>query len=168
MGVVGASTRCKNLEYKSTLESENLSDPEANCSGSLGGILNGLNFVAENSDTIDVVNLSLGGYCPLTLPGCNTPVYEVAINNLIDRGVVVVVAAGNAGQPADWFVPARFANAITVSAISDSDGKCGGKGGPLFFGDRDDTFASYSNYGPLVDIAAPGSDIPSTWNDGTL
>jgi subtilisin family serine protease len=165
VGVVGAAPGARIWNVK-VLESEDPSDPDARCSASLGQILDGLNFVAENSDTIDVVNLSLGGFCPLTTPGCNTPVYENAINNLVDRGVVVVVAAGNNAGPAEEIVPARFANAITVSAISDSDGKCGAEGEPLFFGDADDTFASYSNFGPLIDIAAPGSDIPSTWNDG--
>jgi subtilisin len=51
---------------------------------------------------------------------------------------------------------------IAVSAITDSDGKCGGLGPSTSYG-RDDSFASFSNYGSAVDIAAPGVNILSTY-----
>ena len=63
---------------------------------------------------------------------------------------------------------------ITVSAIADRDGKCGGKDSPIwaeagnfsgYF--NDDSFASFSNYGPVVDLAAPGVKINSTYLNGT-
>jgi subtilisin len=166
-GVIGTAPDARIWNIK-VLESEDPSNPQANCSApSLSSILTALNYVAENADSIDVINLSLTGYCPIFVPECDATPYEEAINDVIDRGVVVVVAAGNNAAPADWFVPARFPNVITVSAISDSDGKCGGLGNSLVFEDKDDTFASYSNYGPLVDVAAPGSDILSTWHDGS-
>ena len=46
----------------------------------------------------------------------------------------------------------------------DTDGKCGGLGasGSSSFG-KDDNFASFSNYGPKIDIAAPGVNIYSTY-----
>ena len=56
---------------------------------------------------------------------------------------------------------------ITVSAIGDSDGKCGGLGPRLPLSDgivSDDTFAYFSNFGPVVKIAAPGVNIFSTYN----
>jgi subtilisin family serine protease len=137
------------------------------CGGDLAGIVAGLNYVAENADVIDVANLSLGGYCPPEEAGCESPVYEAAISRLVDRGVVVVVAAGNSNDNAVNYLPARFQDAITVSAIADSDGKCGGTGQALApWGYKDDTLAGYSNYGPAVDIAAPGTNILSTWNNG--
>jgi subtilisin len=51
---------------------------------------------------------------------------------------------------------------IAVSAIADSDGKCGGRGPSTSYG-RDDSFASFSNYGSTVDMAAPGVSILSTY-----
>ena len=63
---------------------------------------------------------------------------------------------------------------ITVSAIADKDGKCGGLG-PSIWVDAgnmsgladDDTFAQFSNYGSAIDIAAPGVKINSTYPNGT-
>jgi subtilisin len=51
---------------------------------------------------------------------------------------------------------------IAVSAITDSDGKCGGLGPSTSYG-RDDSFASFSNYGSAVDMAAPGVNLLSTY-----
>ena len=49
-----------------------------------------------------------------------------------------------------------------MSAISDTDGKCGWKGPASSYG-KDDSFASFSNYGSVVDISAPGVGIYSTY-----
>jgi subtilisin family serine protease len=162
VGVVGTAPDARIWNVKVLEQTAN-----GGCSGSLSGILSGIDYVLQNADTIDVVNLSLGGFCPAWEPECESSVYESSINDLINAGVVVVVAAGNDANPADWYVPARFQNVITVSSISDTDGKCGGMGPQSSFGDPDDSLSSFSNHGPIVDIAAPGSDIQSTWNDGT-
>mgnify|MGYP003575317359 CR=1 FL=1 len=129
-------------------------------SGTFSDILEPLDYVASHANEIDVVNLSLGG------EGTYPPA-ENAITKLVNnKGVVVVVAAGNSDMDANNFTPARTPAAITVSAISDTNGKCGGGGPATTFGDPDDSFASYSNYGSLVDIAAPGSEVYSTFKDG--
>ena len=73
-----------------------------------------------------------------------------------------MVATGNSASDANAFSPASNPDTIAVSAIADSDGKCGGLGPPTKYG-NDDTFASFSNYGPTVDIAAPGVNIYSTY-----
>jgi subtilisin len=128
-------------------------------SGTFSDILEALNYIASHANEIDVVNLSLGGQ------GTFPPV-ENAITNLVNnKGVVVVVAAGNSNSDANNFTPARTPAAITVSAISDSNGKCGG-GGPATSRGSDDSFATYSNHGSVVDIAAPGTDVFSTYKDG--
>jgi subtilisin family serine protease len=124
-------------------------------------IIRGLQYVARHADEIEVTNLSLGATCNITISRCLNPDYENAINDLVSKGVVVVVSAGNNGIDAANVVPARFQNVITVSNIADSDGKCGGQGQPTHRG-PDDTLATNSNYGSVVDVAAPGVNILST------
>ena len=78
-----------------------------------------------------------------------------------------VVAAGNYGHDASTTSPASNPNVITVSAIADSDGKCGGVGPKMQSGNTtDDSFAPFSNFGPSVTIALPGVAILSTYLNG--
>ena len=108
--------------------------------GTLSTVLSGLNWIANNapSDAPVVVNMSLGGQA--------SPTLDAATQNLINQGMEVVVAAGNASQDACNFSPARVADAITVAAST-----------------IDDAFAGYSNFGTCVDIIAPGSGIKSAY-----
>jgi subtilisin len=116
--------------------------------GSISDIIAGIDYVTAHASEIDVVNLSFG--CE-----CSSPALDAAINNAVNAGVVFVVAAGNDHKDASSFSPARNPNVIAVSAMADSDGKCGGQGPSTKYG-NDDTFASFSNYGESVDIVAPG------------
>src|SRR4029079_15164912 len=68
-------------------------------------------------------------------------------------------------QDASKTSPASDPDVITVSAITDSDGKCGGTG-PSLKNATDDSFAPFSNFGPAVTIAAPGVSILSTYLHG--
>jgi subtilisin family serine protease len=130
-------------------------------------VLEGLNFVATHAREIEVANLSMGRF------GFSFP-YLAAIAGLVGKGVVVVVTAGNQNIDASRRTPANIPFAITVSAITDSDGKCGGAGPaiavdglrfqPNTISNPDDFFLSYSNFGSVVDLAAPGTDILSTNN----
>jgi subtilisin family serine protease len=130
-------------------------------------VLEGLNYVAAHAKEIEVANLSMGRF------GFSIP-YTVAIAVLVGNGVVVVVTAGNQNIDANRRTPANIPFAITVSAITDSDGKCGGAGPaiavdglrfqPNTISNPDDFFLSYSNFGSVVDLAAPGTDILSTNN----
>nr|WP_221277125.1 S8 family peptidase [Deinobacterium chartae] len=112
-----------------------------NCSGSgsYSGIIAGLDWIGRNKSGPSVANMSLGG-------GASTSI-DNAVQNLINRGVTVAVAAGNETQNACNVSPARAANAITVASSTRTDG-----------------LSYFSNYGSCVDIIAPGSSITSAWH----
>jgi hypothetical protein len=131
---------------------------DGNGAGSISDIIAGIDYVTEHANEIDVVNLSFG--CE-----CNSPALDEAINNAVAAGITFVVAAGNSNKDTSSFSPANNPGVITVSAIVDSDGKCGGVGPSTKYG-NDDSFASFSNHGSEVDIAAPGVGILSTYKDG--
>ena len=127
-------------------------------SGSTATVLAGLDYALQHANELDVVNLSLGG------PGSSVAT-DTAITKLQNAGVPVVVAAGNDNENAAFFSPANSPDAITVSSILDTDGKCGGLGPDSPRG-SDDSFSSSSNWGSVVEIAAPGVQINSTLPNG--
>jgi subtilisin family serine protease len=132
--------------------------------GRFSDVICGLDWVVEHKATIDVVNLSLSG--PGSDGTCTSSAFHRAICSVVDAGIPVVVAAGNQSTDASTRVPASFDEVITVSGISDSDGEPGGDGGRTCFGFQDDTFLEFSNFGPDIDIAAPGDCILSLSNRG--
>jgi subtilisin family serine protease/DNA-binding beta-propeller fold protein YncE len=129
--------------------------------GNESWIIAGVDWVTAHASTIEVANMSLGG------PNSN-PENE-AIAKSIEKGVVYVVAAGNAAKNAASNSPANAPDAITVSALADYDGfpegladpTCSNKG-------ADDRLASFSNFGSVVDVAAPGVCIYSTLPSGSV
>ena len=110
-----------------------------------GGAVSG---VPTNANKARVLNLSLGG------GGACDSTTQAAINGARSRGAVVVVAAGNDAMNVSNASPANCSGVVAVAAT----GKTGGR-------------ASYSNYGTLIDVAAPGGDgsysVLSTLNSGT-
>lgn len=123
-------------------------------SGYTSGIIAGIDWVVARGD-IEVLNMSLGG------AGVSAA-YKDAIDAAVAAGVVVVVAAGNSNADARNYSPAYVPSAITVSALADFDGLAGGLASPTCRADQDDTLADFSNWGPAIDIAAPGVCILST------
>lgn len=110
-------------------------------------IIQGLKFAIQNG--ADVINMSLGGPCPETEPGeefCGD-LADFYIQEAVDRGIVVVVAAGNETADTAGVCPAHLGNAIVVAACGPHDG-----------------LANFSNYGESVDVAAPGLDVLSYFN----
>jgi len=128
-----------------------------NGSGYLSWVIKGVDWVTAKSSSlgIKVANMSLG------FSG-TSPALDAAISNSVAAGVTYVVAAGNESADAAGFSPANHPDVIAVSAMADSDGKCGALGPRTSYG-RDDTFASFSNFGARVAICAPGVNILSTW-----
>jgi subtilisin family serine protease len=141
----------------------------ADGSGWDSDIICGLNVVDLSGNPFDVVNLSLGG--PADSSDCASwwdPLHG-AVCDAVARGTTVVVAAGNDSDDAANYAPAFYPEAITVAAMSDYNGTPGGGSSNTCGGGEgaDDSFASYSNYGSVVDIAAPGSCIYSTYLYGS-
>ncbi|UTA46867.1 S8 family peptidase [Simiduia sp. 21SJ11W-1] len=112
-----------------------------NGSGTNSGVISGIDWVAQNHVKPAVANMSLGG-------GASTAV-DNAVANLVNAGVVTVVAAGNDNSNACNYSPAREASAITVGSTAQGDAR-----------------SYFSNYGSCVDIFAPGSSITSTSQSG--
>jgi len=129
-------------------------DAQGSCPSS--AIIAGIDYVAANSGSIEVANMSLGG------SGYNQAEYD-AIQGAVNAGVAFAVAAGNSNADANNYSPAAFDNVLTVSALADFDGEPGGLGSPTCRTDQDDTLADFSNWGSAVDIAAPGVCIYSTF-----
>ena len=103
-----------------------------------GGHVNG---VPDNDNPAQVINMSLGG------TGTCPAFYQKAIDAAVERGSIIVAAAGNEDVDAGGVAPAGCQNVITVGAT-------GSTGARSF----------YSNYGSVVDVSAPGGD-PNT-DDG--
>lgn len=113
--------------------------------GRVSDILRAVAHVSLNGQSGDVVNMSLGG------EGISTAL-EREIKAAADQGILFAIAAGNEGEAASDYSPARVnhSNVFTVSAV-----------------DSTDTFASFSNFGnDVVDVAAYGVRITSTWLNG--
>lgn len=107
--------------------------------GSLSAIATAIDMAVQ--DGADVINLSLAA-------DGESQVMTDAVNNAVANDVNVVVAAGNKGVDLDkkYVSPACIESAITVSAT-----------------DKNDKLASFSNYDGTIDIAAPGTDIESSY-----
>jgi subtilisin family serine protease len=128
-------------------------------SGYTNWIIAGIDYVTANASSIEVANMSLG--CE-----CTSSAQATAISNSIAAGVVYAVAAGNSDKDASTFSPANHPDVITVSALADFNGLPGGGAAPTCRVDQDDTLADFSNFGSLIEIAAPGVCIYSTWMGG--
>jgi subtilisin len=127
--------------------------------GDISNIIAGIDYVTQHANEIGAANLSFG--CQ-----CHSNALDIAIHNSVAAGITYVVAAGNSASNAIDFSPANNPDVIAVSAIVDTDGRCGGLGPSTPFG-NDDTFARFSNYGPVVAMAAPGVKIYSTYKDSS-
>jgi subtilisin family serine protease len=107
-------------------------------------IISGVEWVINNHPAGQpaVANMSLGG--------SGSAAMDTAVRNMIADGVSTSVAAGNNNaNPCTSDSPARVAEAITVGATDNNDAR-----------------ASFSDYGPCLDINAPGVSIVSDYMGG--
>ncbi len=130
-GIAGVCPNCSIMPVK-VLDKTN--------SGSWAWIAEGIKYAVDNG--ADVVNLSLG----------SEYLWEEGngwIQYALERGVVVVAAAGNYGRNVQFY-PAAYEGVLGVAATT-----------------RDSTRWSLSNYGDYIDFAAPGQQVFSTHPDMT-
>ncbi|MEV0676219.1 S8 family peptidase [Actinosynnema sp. NPDC050436] len=110
-------------------------------SGTTAGVVAGIDWVARNAAKPAVANLSLGG-------GASTAIDD-AVLALVKSGVTASVTAGGSNADAANYSPARVVEAITSGSSTNTDVK-----------------TSFSNYGKVVDVYAPGQSITSAWHTG--
>ncbi|HIW64191.1 MAG TPA: S8 family peptidase [Candidatus Stackebrandtia excrementipullorum] len=131
-------------EYGVAKEARIIAVKVLDCSGSgtYEGIIAGIDWVTRDAGDNAVANMSLGGSASQAL--------DDAVLASVDSGVTYALAAGNDAYDACGVSPARTGahpGAVTVGNSTIGD-----------------TTASSSNYGPCVDIYAPGTDIYSAWH----
>lgn len=133
-GIVGGSTygvaKGANLYAVRVLDCEG--------TGTLSGVLSGIDWVSKNHQKPAVANVSL--------EVLDSTALDEAVRNSIAAGVTYTVAAGNSGVGNCINSPARVGEAITVGATL-----------------ADDSRAYYSNFGGCLDLFAPGDTITSSF-----
>lgn len=105
--------------------------------GAVAGVANCIMYLANNG--AKVISLSLGGPTSTTLRNAVSAA---------SRSALIVAASGNGGDGILNY-PAAYAEVVSVAAV-----------------DRSGARASFSTFNNDVEIAAPGVDIVSTWNNG--
>jgi subtilisin family serine protease len=117
-----------------------------NCqgAGTWSDVIDGVNFVTWHRG--QPAQQGIPALANMSLGGATNRAVEAAVRNSIRAQITYVVAAGNGNSDAANYSPAAVAEAITVGATNRSDSR-----------------AEFSNYGPALDLFAPGVGIPSAW-----
>lgn len=108
-------------------------------SGYVSDVIAGIDWSADNG--MNVITMSLGS-------GSDVSALHAAVDSAYSRGIVIVASAGNENGTISY--PARYSSVIAVTATDSGNNK-----------------ASFSNYGPEAELAAPGVSIYSTYKGGT-
>ena len=95
---------------------------------------------------VNIINMSWGTNAPIR----DVPLLREALDYAYAKGVILVAAAGNSGTNLSGFWPATYDKVISVGAVNYKN-----------------KLASFSNYGPEMDLVAPGQDIFSLRAAGT-
>jgi len=111
---------------------------DCNGAATIAQVVAGIDWLTANAIKPAVALLTIGGPANTT--------FDNAVQASINSGVSYVVGAGASNSDACNFSPGRIPAAVTVSAT-----------------DMTDTKASFANFGPCLDIFAPGVSITSTW-----
>ncbi|MBI5934812.1 MAG: S8 family serine peptidase [Chloroflexi bacterium] len=130
LGVVGVAPNARILTVKAL---------DANGVGAYGQVADAIVYATEQGAR--VINLSFGG-------AGQSQVLQDAIDFALQRGVIIVAAAGNTGKSAPIY-PAAYPGVLAVSAVDDGL-----------------TWATFSSSGSGTALTAPGIDVYSTWPGG--
>jgi subtilisin len=141
-------------------------------SGTLSQILCGIDWVTANAATlgIKVANMSVlgSGANDNNCGSKNNDAWHKAICRSTAAGVTYVASAGNGKTTMDKTIPAAYPEVLAVTAMTDTDGLAGARGGApkCKSGEGDDRYAAYSNYAANATaiahtISAPGTCIVS-------
>lgn len=120
---------------------------QCDAQGLMSDAIRGIDWVATNAIKPAVATIA---FSPANLSSSNSGTLHLAVNNLINAGVFVAVAAGNNNVDACNVAPANISAAFTVAAST-----------------RTDQRYAASNFGACVDGYAPGAGITSAWINGT-
>jgi subtilisin family serine protease len=147
VGIAGLGWNTRVLDIKVLDDSGN-----GNTMDEATGIYDAVNQGAK------VINLSsTNAPCTVNPTACGpNPDQEAAIEYALARGVVVVAAAGNYDSNSPVY-PADYAGVLSVAASTDQGVVDPVNGGP---------YLDFSDYGSDANIAAPGINVLSTWDDG--
>ncbi|APH72328.1 hypothetical protein BSQ44_13885 [Aquibium oceanicum] len=105
-------------------------------------------YALRNTYKIASVNMSLGG--GQYFSACDTQPHKPIIDQLRAAGIATVIAAGNSGYNTSVGAPGCISSAITVASSTKSDVR-----------------SSFSNWGSLIDVVAPGSSILASYVSGS-
>lgn len=138
-GTIGGKTY--GVAKKANLVAVKIFPDGANQGGSMSDIIKGLEWVVKDAQERGDINKCVAN---MSVGGGKMQAVNSAIAAAVGAGLTVCVAAGNESSDASRTSPASAPDAITVGSI-----------------DQNDSFSSYSNYGRILDILAPGRGIVS-------
>lgn len=146
-GILGAGGPNGRIDYSGVLKYAHVQMVRVlgRCGGNTDDIIDAIRWAAgiavagtsPNPSPARILNMSLGA----RLPCDSAPAFQQAIDDVVRRGVIVVVAAGNSGRSISDFHPAGCRNVVAVTAA-----------------DARGILTRYSNYGPAAAVMAPGGD----------
>ena len=119
--------------------------------GSGSDVIAGIDWCINNKDNYNITAISMSIGAGLFSSSCDSAYPEMTniINEAVGAGILVVSSAGNDGSSDSISLPGCITNVTSVGAVSD-----------------DDSIASFSNRGSIMDLFAPGVSITSTVRGG--
>ncbi|KAK7521300.1 oryzin precursor [Phyllosticta citriasiana] len=121
----------------------------ASGTGPASDVVAGIAFAVNDYVSVNRSQCAKGGVANLSISGPFTEALNAAVKAAVEKGLFMAVSAGNNGQNSSKFSPGSVEEACAAGAT-----------------DANDSRAWFSNFGPNVDIWAPGVGILSTWNTG--